>query len=278
MGRGRKIENIDDYQRALKNGYGLGQGEKYNPWYRIHDIKSRPNEKSGKRVINGLKTNRQHHLMSLLESHFFYLVDFSESVIDIREQFPLIPLQLSQNIATSYDIPYPLNPTSKQPRVLTTTFLLTRKIDDNISYEAVAVLPKIKRQTKAVLEKLDLERLWWSLLDVPFYCFTGNELTQCQARNIAWITNPLRSGLINFTEIQIDIAVSLLSIRRYFIKEICEIYIDTINIDHHNALNLLLTIIAKKFITIDISYLLEEADYLEIISIQGQIGSVIHAY
>jgi hypothetical protein len=278
MGRRRNISTIDDYQRALKNGYGVGEGKNYSPWFRIQDKKSKPNDKSGKRRINGLTTGRQHHTMSLLEAQFFYLVDFSESVIDIREQFPLIPLNVSQNIASSYDIPYPLNSTSNQPDLITTTFLLTRTIDDNISYEAVTVLPSLNKLTNVVSEKLDLERLWWSLLDVKFSCFTGNERTRCQAKNIAWITNPLRSGIINFTDIEVDIAVGLLSNRRYFLKEICELYIDVIKIDHDNALNLLLVIISKKYITIDLNYLIQEVGYIEIISIRDQKQDAIHAY
>jgi len=73
MGRRRNLNSVDDYQRALKNGYGLGEGENYLPWYRIQDLKSKPIDKTGKRRINGLKTNRQHHLMPLLESQFFTL-------------------------------------------------------------------------------------------------------------------------------------------------------------------------------------------------------------
>lgn len=190
----------------------------------------------------------------------------------------MIPLNIIQNIATAYDIPYPLNPTSQEPSVITTTFLLTKKIDEEIKYEAVAVLPNINNQSKAVLERLDLQRLWWNLLGIKFSCFIGNKKTKCQARNIAWITNPLRSGLISFTPIQLNIAVSLLSLKRYFIKEICEMYLDAIDIHHDNALNLLLTLIAKKHITVDINYLLEETDYIEIIGIQGQLESVLHAY
>ncbi|STP68536.1 Tn7-like transposase TnsA [Escherichia coli] len=53
-------------------------------------------------IVFGLKTFRNHHLLSSVESNFFYLAEFNDSVIDIREQFPLFPLRLTQQIAIIY--------------------------------------------------------------------------------------------------------------------------------------------------------------------------------
>ena len=266
MGRGRKIECIDDYQRALRNGYGLGQGEKYKPWYRIQDRSSR----AGRSLIHGLKTNRSHHLMSEIETEFFYLIDFCDSVIDIREQFPLIPLDLSQKIATAYDIPHPLHPKSKEPLVLTTSFLVTTKHNEKISYHAIATATNSA-------EQLDIERIWWSLLDIPFQCYRSSEFNVCEAKNIAWITSSIRSGLVSFSPIQIETAVSFLRIKKYYVKEICELYINQLQVPHDEALNLLLTLIAKKHIIIDLTYTIDDSNFIEILSIENEVGRVIHA-
>ena len=40
MSRGRKLESLQDYQRALKNKYGIGEGSDYKPWLRVQDVKS----------------------------------------------------------------------------------------------------------------------------------------------------------------------------------------------------------------------------------------------
>lgn len=40
MGRGRKLETFEDYSRALKGKYGLGEGKNYKPWLRVQDVKS----------------------------------------------------------------------------------------------------------------------------------------------------------------------------------------------------------------------------------------------
>ena len=88
MSRGRKLEDLADFQRALRNKYGLGEGDSYKPWLRVQDVRSQGN--SGK--IQGIKVNREHHMLSEHESCFFYIAEFCDSVIDIREQFPLLPL------------------------------------------------------------------------------------------------------------------------------------------------------------------------------------------
>jgi len=91
MARGRKLETLKDFKRSLKNKYGLGEGAAYKPWLRIQDVKSRGVSSK----IQGLKVNRDHHTLSSLETQFFYLAEFSESVIDIREQFSLSVFQVN---------------------------------------------------------------------------------------------------------------------------------------------------------------------------------------
>jgi len=122
MARGRKLETIKDFKRSLKNKYGLGEGAAYKPWLRIQDVKSRGVSSK----IQGLKVNRDHHTLSSLETQFFYLAEFSESVINIREQFPLLPPSLSSKISSILDIEHPKVPSSGDYNVLTTDFLLTR--------------------------------------------------------------------------------------------------------------------------------------------------------
>ncbi|MEZ9440783.1 TnsA endonuclease N-terminal domain-containing protein [Vibrio atlanticus] len=120
----RKLEKLADFKRALKQSYGLGEGANYTPWIRVQDVKSHGH--SGK--IEGIKSGRTHHTLSEQESCFFYLAEFSDSVIDIREQFPLLPLSLSLKIAQSLGIEHPKHPKhpiTKDPVIMTTDFLLT---------------------------------------------------------------------------------------------------------------------------------------------------------
>ncbi|ELS8101828.1 TPA: TnsA endonuclease N-terminal domain-containing protein, partial [Escherichia coli] len=91
MARGRRLKSYQDYENALGDGIGLGYGQSYQPWLRAQDVRSHGNRS----IVFGLKTFRNHHFFSSVESNFFYLAEFNDLVIDIREQFPLIPLLLT---------------------------------------------------------------------------------------------------------------------------------------------------------------------------------------
>ena len=50
------------------------------------------------------KTSRQHEFLSDLERNYFYLTEHSDFVFDIREQFPLLPLEETIVIADELGI------------------------------------------------------------------------------------------------------------------------------------------------------------------------------
>ena len=77
----RQINTLNGIKRALSKGFGQGEGSEYIPWLRAQDVSS----KGTSTKVNGLKTNRNHHFLSNIESEFFFLSEFSSSVIDIRE-------------------------------------------------------------------------------------------------------------------------------------------------------------------------------------------------
>jgi hypothetical protein len=91
--------------RYLKEERGSGEGPAYNPWVQIYNFAS----EGLSSIVPGWKTEgRDHHLLSTLELHFFYLGEWSRKVIDIREQFPLLsfdkkrpPLEETLAIPTS---------------------------------------------------------------------------------------------------------------------------------------------------------------------------------
>ena len=103
MARGRRLKSYLDYENALGDGIGVGYGQ-LSARLRAQDVKSRGNRS----IVFGLKTFRNHHLLSSVESNFFYLAEFNDSVIDIREQFPLFPLRLTQQIANHLHFQHPM--------------------------------------------------------------------------------------------------------------------------------------------------------------------------
>ena len=272
MGRGRKLESFKDFERALKNKYGIGQGFNYKPWLRIQDVKS-----TGTRsLIYGRKSQRDHHMMSSIESEHFYLAEFSNSVIDIREQFPLLPLNYTQKIAKTLGVEHPKHPQSKEPIIMTTDQLLTIESPQGTIYHAISVKPEDDSGDLRVLEKIDIERVCWELLGVKFSYFTGNELTRLQSSNLHWATSPFRENSIDFSCEQVNCALSSLAVGQYFIEDLCNQLISMNVTSHDDALLLVRFLIADKFIDVDLSTNIPESGLIDVKYVAEHQGGILY--
>tara|TARA_A200000159_G_scaffold44631_1_gene40886 strand:+ start:2510 stop:3337 length:828 start_codon:yes stop_codon:yes gene_type:complete len=272
MGRGRKLESFDDYERALKNKYGIGQGAEYKPWLRIQDVKSR----GTRSLIYGRKSNRHHHMMSSIESEHFYLAEFSTRVIDIREQFPLFPLNFTQKVAKAIGIEHPNHPKTKEPIIITTDQLLTIDSPQGYRYHAISVKPEEDSSNFRLLQKIDLERVCWELLGVKFSYFTGNKLTRIQSSNIHWATSPFREHPANFSSDQINGALSILAVRQYFIEDLCNQLISMNILKNSEAMLLIRYLIANKFIDVDLSHNIPESGLIDVKQVANMEGEAIY--
>jgi hypothetical protein len=271
MARGRKLEALNDYRRALKQKYGVGEGQDYKPWLRVQDVKSRGLSSK----TQGIKVAREHHTLSQLETEFFYLAEFSDSVIDIREQFPLLPLNLSFKIAQTFEIEHPRVPKTDELSVMTTDFLITRLIDGEICYEAFNIKPASELKNARVLEKIDLERMWWQLLGVKFSQYVGSSLTKIQSQNIAWATDPLRHGFIYENSLK-EQALCYLSIGLQTVADFCDLIIANHGLNPTHALNLLQTLIAEKFIYADLSQSIVDTGIFNVLSIAEPMRGAVN--
>ncbi|AAT59890.1 possible transposase [[Bacillus thuringiensis] serovar konkukian str. 97-27] len=72
-------------EKYIKEGRGEGEFNNYKPWLTIQNISSTGNSSR----LKGWKTNRRHELLSDLERNYFFIMEWIEDIIDIREQFPL---------------------------------------------------------------------------------------------------------------------------------------------------------------------------------------------
>ena len=272
MPSGRKLESLKDYQRALKNKFGIGQGSDYKPWLRVQDVKSIGHRSE----IFGRKTQRIHHLLSSIESEFFYLSEFSDSVVDIREQFPILPLNYTQKVSHLLGIKHPAHPKTKEPIIITTDFVLTVDNKQGSSFHAISIKPDDKSHKLRTLEKIDLERVCWELLDVRFSYYTGNEYTRNQGKNIEWATSPFRETPTVFSEEQIDYVISILNLGQVLIEDVCSHLISKNIVPHNDALSLIRLLIAEKYIDVDLNYNIVESGILEIKSLSQTQRSLIN--
>ncbi|BDC84690.1 transposase [Aeromonas caviae] len=274
MARGRKLEALADYQRALKKKFGLGEGHEYMPWLRVQDVNSRGNSAK----IDGLKSNRTHHTLSEHETCFFYLAEFCDSVIDIREQFPLLPLDLSVKIALTLGIEHPINPQSKDKEVsvMTTDFLLTRTDGTNTWYEAISVKPESELKDKRTAEKLEIERVWWQLQGIRFHLFVMTGQNKIQSRNIQWFTSPYRHG-VRFPEDLMEAAKTRIQPGTILIEELCNTFVQELGVDQEEALMLFKVLLATKQVVVDLDKPIAESSVAEVLEVNFQKLEQHHA-
>lgn len=268
MARRRKLDTYSDFNNALKNGYGKGQGKTYKPWVRVQDVPSKGN--SGK--IEGIKSGRQHHTLSEGESCFFYLAEFCNSVIDIREQFPLLPLNLSIKIAKHFDIKHPKVPKTKYNNVMTFDFMLTRKKGKNIFYEAVSVKPlesflTSEKKRQRVAEKLEIERIWCELLDIPYHLFVMTKENRVISENIQWLTSSVRRKEQFNNEKICQHATNYLNPGTYLLPELCSDLKFKFQLTAEEAMRLFKELVVNRYIQVDLSYSIVETEVINIITV-----------
>ena len=81
--------NENKYNRFVNEGRGQGVGKEYKPWLTIQDF---PSMGRVSRIL-GWKSGRIHHLFSDLQARYFYMLEWEDTVTDIREHFPLLDLE-----------------------------------------------------------------------------------------------------------------------------------------------------------------------------------------
>ncbi|EPH2679678.1 TnsA endonuclease N-terminal domain-containing protein [Enterobacter cloacae] len=137
--------------RRIKEGRGQGHGKDYIPWLTVQEV---PSSGRSHRIYSH-KTGRVHHLLSDLELAVFLSLEWESSVLDIREQFPLLPSDTRQ-IAIDSGIKHPVIRGVDQ--VMSTDFLVDCK-DGPFEQFAIQVKPAAALQDERTLEKLELGKV-----------------------------------------------------------------------------------------------------------------------
>ncbi len=168
--------------RYIKEGRGQGEGIHYKPWLKIQDFPS----KGRVHRIKGNKSGRIHHLFSDLERDYFYILDWVEEVLDIREQFPLVREETLQ-IAKEIGINHPVDSSTKTPIVMTTDFLITVRRGNELLLLARTIKPSEELQNKRAIEKFEIERVYWQRKSKDWGIVTEHELPGQLCRNLGML-------------------------------------------------------------------------------------------
>ncbi|QGU96396.1 heteromeric transposase endonuclease subunit TnsA [Clostridium bovifaecis] len=184
----RKLKwNEDKRQDFIEQGRGNGIGADYKPWLNIQDF---PSMGRVSRVF-GWKTKRIHHLFTDIQTRYFYLLEWEDSVLDIREHFPLLDIDEVIKEKDGLDFALFTDRESKTPYVISTTFLITVKDKSGIGYIARSIKAAAELEKKSSLEKAEIERRYWEAKEIDWGIVTQKDIPVTIAKNIEWIHSSL---------------------------------------------------------------------------------------
>ena len=147
---------VQDYDKWVKAGRGQGRYSAYDPWITVQDCHS----KTPRHRVPCPRLHRMLHCLSHGERLVCLSLEWNPEVIEIREQFPLAPVD-------TLDICSELNLIHPQVRgkniVMTTDFLVTYRDDEGEeSFKAFQVKENEDEVRKPrVNAKLTIEKMYW---------------------------------------------------------------------------------------------------------------------
>lgn len=176
------------YEKFLEEGRGQGEGSNYKPWLTINDYPS-----LGRATrIHGWKTKRIHHFFTDLQTRYFYILEWAESVLDIRESFPLLKAEEVISDKTGLNFGAFKDKQSGFPYTLSTTFLITvQKKEGGLKYVARSVKAASELEKKLTLDNLEIQRRYWKEREIDWGIVTNKDVSMVMARNIEWIHSSL---------------------------------------------------------------------------------------
>jgi hypothetical protein len=167
-----------------KEGRGQGYGIDYKPSLTIRDVPSKGLSTRSK----GKKIPRVYHTLSMRETGYLRILEWSEQVVDIREQYSL-PLQDTLDIAERFGIKHPVDPKTKEYVPLSTDFLIDI-VNILGQRKVIARTVKLSKDLDNVrtLEKFQIERIYWAERDIDWGIVTEKEISSVFAENIKTVS------------------------------------------------------------------------------------------
>ena len=213
---------------------------------KVQDFSSKGNSTRFK----GIKTNRQHEFLSNFERDYFLLLEWQDSVYDIREQFPL-NREETIKIAEEKGINHSIDKETDTFIPMTTDFFITVKENNKFQYFARTVKPKTELGDPRVIEKFEIEREYWERKGISWGIVTENEIDRAFSKNINWVH---KSYYLNDREDEryADIFLEVLnsSSDEENLQNICDQFDENYNLEVGSAITYLKHLIARKLITL----------------------------
>lgn len=206
-------------QRWIKQGLGQGSGLDYKPFFFVRDVPSRGRST----IIEGLKVKRKHHYLSDIEYAYHVLAEFSDSVVEIREQYALLPLEETLQIADELGIRHPIYASTGAYRVQTSDLVLTLQDNCTQTLQVLCCKPASEIEatnTKAVrtLEKILIEKTFWERRNVPWTLATDVLIPKNKFKNLDFFRSSMVSQELDHLNTKIPEFLS--TVRKYWSEQL----------------------------------------------------------
>jgi TnsA endonuclease C terminal/TnsA endonuclease N terminal len=261
--RNRKV-TTNTIKRKNAQQRGLGRLSDYKPWNTIQDTAT----SNLVTRIQGWKTGRIHQILSQLQLQFFYLLEWSSHVIDIREQFLLDPTEtaaIAEEIGNSK-----LAEQINIGNYICLDFLITVKNGIGTKEAARTVINSKFLTNKNLTEKLEIQRRYWAFRNTDWGIVTEKEIDSTIVKNIEWVHSSLNANCLEpLTVEQIKQAESFLipkiQKQNLILREITSICDEQLNLPVGSALSVVRHLIAKKRISADVFVAFQPAEILKLV-------------
>ncbi|MEH7299915.1 TnsA endonuclease N-terminal domain-containing protein [Neobacillus drentensis] len=179
MSKGKKIQKLQ--QNQIRDGRGQGTGKDYKPFIQAHDNKVASEGWISRHL--GWKTQRIHNTLSSHERRFLYYLEWIDEVVDIREQFPLLPQSRTEEIAKQLGIKHAN--VEGVPVVMTTDFMITIQTSKGL-VDIVRTVKPASKLSKRTLELFEIERRYFLEQGIDWGIITEKRMPDILISNIEW--------------------------------------------------------------------------------------------
>jgi hypothetical protein len=170
--------------RWISQGRGQGRAADYQPWLHLRDVWSIGHAHK----VPGIKISRTHHVLSDLEAACLLVLEFQQDVLDIREQFPLLPTDLTQHAAHTLRLRHPVYPGTSVASVMTSDFCADVRSSGSGTFEvAIAVKYTSDLKHPRTRELLAIERQANRLAGRRWHVFTELSVADIVLKNLSWL-------------------------------------------------------------------------------------------
>lgn len=271
-----KRKRLGNYEKKIAEGRCQGEGADYKPYINNQDIASQGRTTRHK----GIKAGRQVITLSDYETKCRRIFEFSQSIIQIKEQYAL-DINETRVIADTLGIKHPTDPQTKELVPVDFDFFLEVKgSDGKTKWVARTFKEKDKLCDRRVIEKFEIAREWCRQNNISWGIITEEELDKTVCKNIEKVNAYYDISSVGLKKMRANERRKLIE---YFIgkvlecsepiRDLCVQIEDEFELDYGVGLSLFKYLIAHHIIEIDLT---KELDVSKMVPVKLNRDAWIH--